>query len=254
VFHSLVNLSPSDPVQLSVIERFWQQADLLLSVGLGLGFARVFGFLSTPRKAAVRWGSLALVFVFLAPKLSEGISARSARDRGILAAYGKSLLESVPRNAIILVRGDLRANILIYLQECEAMRPDVRILETELMTYPWYRFRTPNSVTLPGWSYRPGSGAGYLIGDWLDLQNESEPGIRIFELGGFRAEDRSNEKSYRLVQNSVFQEIVPLNSTAEPEPLSPQFGNLGSIFNLIQYAPGSWEFPIIQEIRTKVRK
>ena len=43
----------------------------------------------------------------------------------------------MPQHSILLTRGDLPGNAARYLHFCEDVRRDLRILDLEMMTYPW---------------------------------------------------------------------------------------------------------------------
>lgn len=46
--------------------------------------------------------------------------------------FGREILGSVPRDAIILTRGDLPGNSMRYLHFCEGLRPDVHLVDQEV--------------------------------------------------------------------------------------------------------------------------
>merc|ERR1711871_1438921 len=85
------------------------------------------------------------------------------RHNTAIEVYGRKILESMPKHAILLVNGDLNNNAPKYLQQCENFRTDVAILGLQQMSWPWWvpmhRHHYPD-VTLPGNRYhvsRPGS-------------------------------------------------------------------------------------------------
>lgn len=46
--------------------------------------------------------------------------------------YGATVLESMPRDAILLSHSDMQWNTVRYLQVCEGMRPDVTHLNFQV--------------------------------------------------------------------------------------------------------------------------
>lgn len=46
--------------------------------------------------------------------------------------FGWEILASVPKDTIILTRGDLPGNSLRYLYYCQGARPDIRLVDQEV--------------------------------------------------------------------------------------------------------------------------
>ena len=56
----------------------------------------------------------------------------------------------------MVTRGDLVLNSALYAQAAEGVRPDVRILDQEMLTFPWmkpYLARLMPDITIPGAYY-----------------------------------------------------------------------------------------------------
>ena len=74
----------------------------------------------------------------------------------VVQDYGTAILQSVPPRALVLTRGDLITNTTRYLHNVEQMRPDVRLLDQEMLTFRWMtaqvRRQMPD-VQLPGTHY-----------------------------------------------------------------------------------------------------
>lgn len=54
-------------------------------------------------------------------------------------SYGRAVLESVPKDSLLVSQTDLNWNTVRYLQTCEHLRPDVTHLSTQLLPYPWFQ-------------------------------------------------------------------------------------------------------------------
>ena len=61
---------------------------------------------------------------------------------------GRGMLASLPERAVVFVQGDLLHNALAYTTGVEGLRPDVTVVDQELLTYDWYvrglRARAPD--------------------------------------------------------------------------------------------------------------
>jgi hypothetical protein len=73
------------------------------------------------------------------------------RDNVLPETLGKGMLASCPPRTVLFVRGDVLHNALAYLQRAEHRRPDVTVVDQELLTYPWYvrRLRARDPWLLP---------------------------------------------------------------------------------------------------------
>ena len=47
--------------------------------------------------------------------------------------FAQSLLNSMPKNALVLTKGDLPTNTMRYLHLCENIRPDLDVLDQEIL-------------------------------------------------------------------------------------------------------------------------
>ena len=53
--------------------------------------------------------------------------------------FGVNLLAGLPRNTVVLSSGDLFRHSLQYAQACLGVRPDLTVVDQELLFQPWYR-------------------------------------------------------------------------------------------------------------------
>lgn len=67
------------------------------------------------------------------------VDRRQEPVASIPRVYGRLLLESVPDGALLVAGGDNDTFPLWYLQQVEALRPDVRIVTVPLLPARWYR-------------------------------------------------------------------------------------------------------------------
>jgi hypothetical protein len=140
VFESLANLPLSDPLNLRIHERFWQHPNLLAAAGAGLGFAAL-----ASRVGRIGWKGLLAIGLVASTGLAAARFPSSDQSHNRIAElFGRSYLESLPQESLLVIQGDLSGNTLRYFQVCEGVRPDVRIVDRALLSTLWY----PRSVRM----------------------------------------------------------------------------------------------------------
>ena len=154
VFHYLANLPLStNPLYVSVQERFWMQGFLIVSIFAGIGFSLLC--IKFPRYSA--WlrvcGVLCVVLqlMIMSPKV-----VLLTRNNDTLLQLGRSEIELLPENAIFLVFGDCQQNAAMYLQQALHERMDLDIVYLPYASYMWYnRTQLPlyPNITWPGTVY-----------------------------------------------------------------------------------------------------
>lgn len=88
------------------------------------------------------WPSLWIQAMKRGEREVERRSAVQMIDSGFLSkpilAYNRWQLEHLPENAILLTNGDMDTYPSIALQEKEGLRPDVAVVNINLLNLPWY--------------------------------------------------------------------------------------------------------------------
>ena len=72
----------------------------------------------------------------------------------------------MPKNAVMIVKGDIITNSMRYLRVCEGMRPDTTHLDQSMMTYPWFKPQQARhfvNITFPNLHYHPYEKLGYSM-------------------------------------------------------------------------------------------
>jgi hypothetical protein len=72
----------------------------------------------------------------------------------------------MPKNAVMIVKGDIITNSMRYLRVCENMRPDTTHLDQSMMTYPWFKPQQKRhfvNITFPNLHYHPYEKLGYSM-------------------------------------------------------------------------------------------
>ena len=52
--------------------------------------------------------------------------------------YARSILESLPKESLLIINYDQQWTSVRYLQECEGVRPDVTSLNLSMMSFKWW--------------------------------------------------------------------------------------------------------------------
>ncbi|MFN8586882.1 MAG: DUF2723 domain-containing protein [Candidatus Eisenbacteria bacterium] len=153
LFFTRVGFPSDSPLLRGVIERFYILPALVLALLAGAGAAWLFerrAWFAAP--GGRRWPAVAAVAAYYA---ITGVAAHAAdvsqRGNRLCEALGRGMLASCPERAVLFVQGDLQHNALAYLQRARGLRPDVTVLDQELMTYAWYvrRVRAAHPDLLP---------------------------------------------------------------------------------------------------------
>ena len=193
VFHSLANLplehARHGKLFRSVHARFWLQANTILAVFLGVGVlpcmrgvgAGASLLLASPRvRPSACWAAAAAV---VGLQISLQYAECDKSQEWAIWEAGHATLMAVPRNGLLLVKGDLNTNAVRYLMECEGARPDVQQLDLSHVSYTWFNRRHArawhSNVTLPGRRFtrlhrQPPAGA-YLLRHLLRANIRRKP-------------------------------------------------------------------------------
>lgn len=119
----------------------------------------------------------------VAAQLSGSFSVMDQRDNDHFIRYARSILETQPRDAIVIVGFDQTWTSTRYLQRCEGVRPDVTLLHASMMAFEWFydqRNATPGvvfpSTHLVG-ENTPGHkrGEGFTLVQFIDANIDHRP-------------------------------------------------------------------------------
>lgn len=203
VFHGLANLPLDVGLYFDVHSRFWQQANLLVAAWAGLGFVWA---LEWGRTHAVRYGPAALLLVAVQGGV-QFFREDQSHNRTFLE-LGRSLLEPLPEGALLLTKGDVYFNSTRYLQQVEGVRPDVCVLDREMVKAVWLArlvARHCPGVVLPKGHFGPGEPDGYNLKEFFD----ANPKTAIYTSGFEKQDDRSWEESYVTFPFGLLNYVVP---------------------------------------------
>lgn len=137
----LSNLPLSSPMPYGVHARFWLQPNIVICIFIGYGISFLQEKLTkVTRITESKLFELSLTGIIFAlivtcrfPVLNKSI------DGNVIQLFGQNILDSLPKNAILLSHTDLDWNSVRYLRECENKRGDITHLSLQIMPYPWFR-------------------------------------------------------------------------------------------------------------------
>jgi hypothetical protein len=224
VFHSLANLRLDEPLIHNVVARFWQAPNLVVCLWAGIGIAALS---ASPTRSQA---ALALT-IALMPAVLHAREARLRQGNRMVHEYGAAMLQAAPPNALILTRGVLITNVTRYFNVAENVRSDVRILDLEMLTFPWMTRqiqRNMSDVMIPGVRYGVDGNGAYDVSQLITANAGRRP---VMLCGTWKPGDAS-VSAYRTLPLGLCDLIVPAAdsidvarwSTANAAAM-PQFGS-----------------------------
>jgi hypothetical protein len=204
--HALAAFPLDQPLFHGIVARFWQAPDLVVCVWIGWGL----GALRLPGSAlAVTSGLLAAGQVIL------NVGAANHHDDVMVHDYGSSILRPLPPRALVLTRGDLITNSTRYLHDIEGLRPDLRLIDMEMLTFRWMdpqvRQQMPD-ITLPGTHYDLVTPGAYSLRGLIDANIGARP---VVVCGGTKPGDASIAGVYRLLPIGLCDQVFPVTGAVD---------------------------------------
>jgi len=174
VFHLLSNLDLRSQLDRGVQARFWIQPNFLVCAWVGLGIAELFKWL--PAKARIVQLVVPLALIWAQGLLH--FFSENRRNNWSFRDYAVTVLAPLPKNALLIVRGDLAWNTARYLQSVENYRPDLRLVHWNLLRAPWLRNQLEKlqpSIVVPGSVLDPLDKNGYSFQTFLEVNQGRGP-------------------------------------------------------------------------------
>ncbi len=229
VFGSLANLPLDNPLFRDVVARFFLMPHLLLCAACPLWLRR-------------RDVTLGLVVVLL----GVGVLQRPRHDATSVRQYGLALLHQ-PEGALVLTQGDLIGNAMRGLQACEGVRPELRVIDQQLLTYPWYSTRLRRAfpdVHFPeGDRWHPSAPGAFRLQQLL-VANAQRP---LIVCGGFKTGDVTD---FRAVPWGLCERLLPPGAPFDEEAwFRESQAQLPALEGTSATAPkGSWEEVVRRDV------
>ncbi|XP_038633306.1 transmembrane protein 260 isoform X1 [Scyliorhinus canicula] len=243
------NLDLSKPLYVGVVERFWLQSNLVVCVLAGCGLASVCSILQRTmgNNALWDWAEWLFAIILIAFQIHRNYRICDQSNNYVVDKFARNLLGSMPPNATILVRGDLPGNSLRYLHYCEGQRPDLSLVDQEMMTYDWYLLKLAKHlphVHFPGHRWNlvnqvdPAGTVTFNLHHLLNANKERE----IFVCIGLHEGDPSWMYSYSLRPWGACEKLVHSTSQFSPESW---IQHTKDMYNWTEeygrFDPASWE-------------
>ncbi|XP_026509990.1 transmembrane protein 260 isoform X2 [Terrapene carolina triunguis] len=243
------NLDITKPLFMGVVERFWMQSNAVAAVLAGLGLASLISVGNTLLEnnrvlQCVEWLSAAAL---VTSQIYANYSICDQSRNYVVDKFARNLLSSMPPDAIILLRGDLTGNSLRYLHYCEGMRPDVTLVDQEMMTYEWYLPKMAKhlpGISFPGRRWNPVEGIlpdgtlTFNLHHFLKVNKHKE----AFACIGLNEGDSTWRKSYSLWPWGSCDKLVSSGTVFNP---GEWLHLTRSIYNWTEdygrFDPSSWE-------------
>ncbi len=254
IFNSLANLNLDHPLYLEIQSRFWQLPNLFIFLWIGIGFHFCLIKQSRPW---MTYGLVATAFGALISSILVNFPDEDEHRNVLFTQFGRSVIEFLPPHSLVLTRGDTFTNAVRYLQECEGLRKDIRIIDRELLKTPWMKriieYNTPD-IVLPGRVYRS-EYTDYRLkrekGEYglRDLFDSNYPQRPIFITSFDPRDDRQWEKEYVTwpwgFLNQVVRKDEPFDFDAYLKRSTQQIPQ--NLEAQVSHAvrPGSWEKTVL---------
>ncbi len=135
VFHTLAEIDSADAIYLSVLQRFWMLPYMLLFILAASGFEFLYQKVFTTNRNRIFVVSLSVLVIV---QLTMNYQKSNQSKNWLYHDFAKTLLSPVDKDGILLVYGDLDVFTATYMQICEGLRPDVKIVSQARLSYSWY--------------------------------------------------------------------------------------------------------------------
>ncbi|ESO06663.1 hypothetical protein HELRODRAFT_106256 [Helobdella robusta] len=231
------NLDLNNALLLGVVERFWMQSDiglvLLACVGYHTAIRLVVEkFLGTSKVPMTSVFTTMGSIILIALQLQNNYSKCNNSNNFVVHNFATGLLRSMPRGALILTKGDLPSLSLRYFHICEGVRPDIDIIDVEILSYQWSirgikKFNP--SVVIPGdvWnlnnSLLEDGRHAFNFKTFLDVNIKRRP---IFACIGMQDRDPSWTPHYKIWPYGVCHSIQHVTNPLNPKLWAETAGGL----------------------------
>lgn len=254
IFELKGNIPLDTDVRLAVFSRFWQEPNFLIYIWCGLGFSCLREILPAMGRRALP--GLAVLLVIL--QIAVGFNAQDQSGNWTFLRFGAALLQSHPKGAVYLVRGDLPNHLVSYVKYCEGIRPDVMVVNRPLMTYDWMKDVIEASspgLVVPDGALTLTNGPGYTIKSFLDNNLDRFPIFASSFSEGVDDVD-SWRDSYSLVPEGFTNRFVRKGEEGGYAHSSlDALLEMKRLFNpddFQAYAHGAWESLALEDYWSKV--
>jgi hypothetical protein len=140
-----MRMPPYSDTLKAILERFLIPGFFIFSIGIGYGFYVLYESLPVFLKRLLIFKNtkvnrvilLALFMALPLHLLTRNYPLLNLHDFRLCEVYGRDLMKSFEKDAIVLMHGDTSLFTLWYLQQVERKRPDLKIINANIAD--WYR-------------------------------------------------------------------------------------------------------------------
>jgi len=206
LFIAVANFSKESTVIIGIFERFFMSPSIFFSIFIGCGIYYLTNLIPSFFKKNIN--VLKIIFlsaIVLSILISSIINFQSIRKQNynkLTYNFGKNILNSLEKDSILLTKGDILINPINYLQIVEKIRPDVIVLDQNMLSKDWYCTQMkgfyPNLV-IPF--------KKYIVNESkiVDVVNPNYKKRSIYIVNPI---DSSIEKDYKYLSSGVVKKII----------------------------------------------
>lgn len=262
VFHSLANLPLNNELYFGVHQRFWMHPNLISFVIAGLGMSHILKQISV--RCSNRMIPLVLIIfplVLIAISFKQGMRTNDQSDNYHFRNYARSILITLPQNAILFINYDQQWTSIRYLQECEAVRQDITSIHLGMMSYEWWQHKRQlyPEMKFPGTHYIQGNplqrkNGGFTFSELLDANYSGSNGLFIGGKPTFP--DPNYVHGYEEIPYGIVSKIVKKSEKSSPEAFRIESKQVWTkimheyavgLPDITRYGDETWERTIVRE-------
>lgn len=223
-FNYLSNLPIEQPLFYGVQQRFWLQPLIISAMFVALGITYTIDYFvskteddedqdSDERNTFSKHNLMIVLGLIIGfAQISANYHTQNESDNYYVRDFGRAILGPLPKGSLVLTKGDIMVNSARFMQVVEGFRPDLLIVDQEMMTFPWYvenlrRAYTEKEVKFPGQYYFPQRPGCFDMKTFLD-KNRRGGKRRVFLAYGFKEGDTSIEGYYTTRQFGMTLEVI----------------------------------------------
>jgi len=221
VFHTLANLPLQSRLLFGIHQRFWMHPNVIAFVIGGVGMSQIChhistifpSYLSNISKSirsmivpGIQLSMLILLFTKNFPVCDQSTNL-------VFHNYAKSILNSLPKDSLLLINYDQQWTSVRYFQECEHFRKDVTSINLSMMSYEWWQSKHElyPFIHFPGSHYgnhirHKRKRRGFSFSEFIDVNYDAFEG-HIFVGGTLNYPDPRYENDYVEIPHGLVRQV-----------------------------------------------
>ena len=138
LFQAYTRTAYPDPLTKGIVARFYILPSIPLAILAALGSWWVLALVDGRRRLVPAVIAAAVLLALPVAAAADHYSAADQSGNHVAENYARDLLGGLPRNSLLVMRGDENYTSVSYAQNVEHLRPDVVALDAELLKLPSY--------------------------------------------------------------------------------------------------------------------